>query len=149
MLAEICQVRWKGFPELMLLIKIESMKNVVKYIDEVIEAVKEKGDEDGFNYCDARVILSFEIARLEICTQGALSDLSIRALTEIKSMDARQNYLNIYPDVFDKISLFMLKVQSLEPRFVKDPPGIIGFSIPSWHDYFVAIIGSLFSNIHK
>lgn len=122
-------------------------ESIVKKIDEIILAIKVKGDKEGFTYTDAKVILCLEIMRLEFSMIGEPSTLTARAIIEIGSMDARQSYRGIFPNIFKLIQSLKNRMRYSEPKFLSEDLGIIGFRPEKWQNYFGGAIRNLFDGI--
>ena len=108
-----------------------------KYLlDRAIKSIKEKGDSEGFNYADTKIILTLEIVRMEISNLNRLTDESLKALNEISAMTSFENYKSSHPHLYDQIQKIYYRFSSLNDNFGSLDLGIIGLNNKSWVKYF-------------
>lgn len=124
------------------------MSTIVKKIDEVISNIKSKGDIGGFTYGDTKIILTFEIARLEISNTGSISNLTVKAISEIEAMTSYENYKYKYPEVYNLIQKTTTQLYDYNPNFLSADSGIIGFAHEKWCNYFGGSIRYLLDKIN-
>ena len=74
-------------------------------LDRSIKLIKEKGDREGFNYSDTRIILALELVRLEISILSRITNESLGAIKEIKAMTAYENYKSTHPHLYEYFSM--------------------------------------------
>ena len=108
-----------------------------KYLlDRAIKSIKGKGDREGFNYSDTKIILTLEIVRMEISNINRLTDESLKALNEIRSMTSYENYKSSHPLIYDQIYQAIISLSSFNENFNSADIGIVGFKNKLWCKYF-------------
>jgi len=124
------------------------MSNIPVEIDEVISEIKSKGDTKGFSYGDTKIILVFEIVRMEISNNNTISDLTVKALNEIEAMTAYENYKYDYPKIYNSIQKMITNLHDYNVGFLSADSGIIGFEHSKWCNYFGGAIRYLLDGIN-
>ena len=112
------------------------MAKGVFFLDYAIKLIKEKGDSEGFSYADTRIILTFEIVRMEISNLNRLTDESLRALNQISGMTSYEIYKSTHPHIYECIQKAMLKLSIFNDNFYSADIGIVGFKNKLWCKYF-------------
>lgn len=108
-----------------------------KYLlDRVLKSIREKGDREGFTYTDTRLILTFNIIRLEISSFKKLTDQSLKALNQIGGMTSYEHYKSTHPHLYDQIQDAYYGLSSFNENFSSADIGIIGFKNKLWCKYF-------------
>ena len=105
-------------------------------LDRTIKLINEKGDYEGFNYSDTRIILTLTIVRLEISNLNRLTDESLKALNEIRSMTSYENYKSSHPLIYDQIYQAIISLSSFNENFNSADISIVGFKNKLWCKYF-------------
>ncbi|MGH1438345.1 MAG: hypothetical protein ACRBG0_28200 [Lewinella sp.] len=106
----------------------------------MILLIKKKGDKEGFDFEDSKIILCLEVIRLELSSLDELSDDSLGAFGCISGWSYHY-YQNIYTDIHELIIYLDDEFNKLNKNEYKaDIEFPVGNSRNDWCDYLCATI---------
>lgn len=120
-------------------------------LNNAIFHINKKIESHGITLGDSLILLSFEIAKIELLNDNTLSDNTLSALFEISSRTSRFYYCHDYPDLFMIIenTLDMKIIHQHNPNAFSLDIDPVGIEMHDWSDFFAKGVEELFKKLKQ
>ena len=115
-------------------------------LESVIFKINEKIKQHGITIGDSVMLLSFEIARMELFNGGKISDNTLRALNEVGARTSHFYYFHDYPELYKSVQdvLDLKLISKYNPNAYSYDIGIVGISKNDWAAFLAIGIKGMF-----
>lgn len=115
-------------------------------LENAISQINKKMKSHGITIGDSLILMSLEMARMELLHNKTISDNTLSGLKEIRSRTSRFYYLHDFPELFEIVqdALDMEVISNYNPNTLSYDIGVVGIDKEDWAAFFAKGIKDMF-----